>query len=270
MTSQIKQRSKAVTKDSAAGDTPLERAQGPSARKAYDQFKEFGGKKYTGMKVGRGHKWQYAAGEWVEKKVTPDKWEFHYAVGKKRAGHAPEGSGAPVGTEYHWYILADQTVTKLDANNYSTNMVGVKYKLAHKRADKASWNGSDRAQRKHLIEILEATAAELRAGLDEHASAEPPPADPASTNGKAVNKEGAGPASTNGKAVKESAGGANAVSRKESKVPSVRARGARHRATARQVGSTKQNGRGKRAVGRPRAAARAHERAHSAEGIPHA
>jgi hypothetical protein len=240
MTSQTKQRSKATTKDSAAGDTALERAQGPGARSAYDQFKEFGGKKYTGMKVGRGHKWQYAAGEWVEKKVTPDKWEFHYAVGKKRAGHAPEGSGVPVGTEYHWYILADQTVTKLDANNYSTDMVGVKYKLAHKRADKASWNGSDRAQRKHLIAILEATAAELRAGLDEHASAERTPADAGSTNDKAG---------------KEGTVGANAVPRKTSKVPSVRARGARHPATAGQVGSTKQNGRGKRAVGRPRAAA---------------
>ena len=27
-------------------------------------------------------------------------------VTKRRAGHAPEGSGVPVGTEYHWYIVA--------------------------------------------------------------------------------------------------------------------------------------------------------------------
>jgi hypothetical protein len=26
------------------------------------------------------------------------------------------GSGAPIGTEYHWYILAHQNVRKLDAN----------------------------------------------------------------------------------------------------------------------------------------------------------
>jgi hypothetical protein len=27
------------------------------------------------------------------KKITPDKWEFNYNVNKRRAGHAPEGSG---------------------------------------------------------------------------------------------------------------------------------------------------------------------------------
>jgi hypothetical protein len=45
------------------------------------------------MKVGRSHKWYYDKGEWKEKKITPDKWEFTYAVNKRRAGHAPEGSG---------------------------------------------------------------------------------------------------------------------------------------------------------------------------------
>jgi hypothetical protein len=113
------------------------------------------------MKVGRRHKWRYDAGEWIEKKVTPDKWEFSYAVPKRRAGKAPEGSGAPVGTAYHWYILADQTVTKLDANSYSTEMTGLKYKLAHRRADKQSWSASDRAQRRRLIQLLRDMIAEL-------------------------------------------------------------------------------------------------------------
>jgi adenosine deaminase len=36
--------------------------------KSYNQFKEFEGKKYTGMKVGRTHKWYYDKGEWKEKK----------------------------------------------------------------------------------------------------------------------------------------------------------------------------------------------------------
>src|SRR5262245_22860526 len=64
----------------------------------YNQFKEFEGKRYTGMKIGRRHKWYYDKGEWNEKKVTPDKWEFTFAVTKRRAGKAPEGSGVPVGT----------------------------------------------------------------------------------------------------------------------------------------------------------------------------
>ena len=123
--------------------------------KSYNQFKEFQGKNYTGMKVGRTHKWYYDKGEWKEKKVTPDKWQFSYDVTKRRAGNAPEGSGVPVGTEYHWYILANQNVKKLDANNYTTSMIGLKYKLAHKRADRNNWSLSDNVQRKRLIEILE-------------------------------------------------------------------------------------------------------------------
>jgi hypothetical protein len=123
--------------------------------KSYNQFKEFEGKKYTGMKVGRTHKWYYDKGEWKEKKLTPDKWQFTYNVTKRRAGNAPEGSGVPVGTEYHWYILANQNVKKLGANNYTTSMIGLKYKLAHKRAERNNWSSSDNAQRKRLIEILE-------------------------------------------------------------------------------------------------------------------
>jgi hypothetical protein len=129
----------------------------------YDELKEFGGKKYTGMKVGRGHKWKYDAGEWVEKKVTPDDWDFHYNVKKRRAGRAPEGSGAPVGTGYHWYILADQIVTKLDANTYMTEMAGLKVKLAHKRAGKSSWSASEKAQRKRLAKVLREMADRLEA-----------------------------------------------------------------------------------------------------------
>ena len=130
--------------------------------KSYNEFKTFEGKKYTGMKVGGTHKWYYDKGEWKEKKVTPDKWEFTYEVSKRRAGHAPEGSGVPVGTEYHWYIIADQNVKKLDANNYSTSMTGLKYKLAHKRAEKEVWSASEKAQRRRLIKIFEEMIAQLK------------------------------------------------------------------------------------------------------------
>lgn len=130
--------------------------------KSYNQFKEFEGKKYTGMKVGRTHKWYYDKGEWKEKKLTPDKWQFSYNVTKRRAGNAPEGSGVPVGTEYHWYILANQNVKKLDANNYTTSMIGLKYKLAHKREERKNWSSSDKAQRKRLIEILQGLIEDVK------------------------------------------------------------------------------------------------------------
>jgi hypothetical protein len=107
------------------------------------------------MRVGGSHKWYYEKGIWSEKKIAPDKWELTYSVNKKRAWDAPEGSGVPVGTEYHWYILAHQNVRKLDANNYATSMTGIKYKLAHKRADRLNWNTSENQQRKQLVQILE-------------------------------------------------------------------------------------------------------------------
>ncbi|WP_242457672.1 hypothetical protein [Pedobacter sp. BS3] len=101
----------------------------------YNKFKNFEGKQYTGMQIGRSHHWEYDQGDWKETKITPDLWEISYAVTKRRKGHgAPEGSGVPVGTEYHWYILAHQTARKLNANDYSTAMSGLKFKLAHKRA----------------------------------------------------------------------------------------------------------------------------------------
>ncbi len=127
----------------------------------YEAFKQFEGRRYSGMKIGRSHKWYYDRGEWKEKKITPDEWEITYAVKKRRAGKAPEGSGVPVGTQYHWYILAHQNVTKLNANDYSTSMTGIKFKLAHKRADHDKWSASDRAQRKRLIDLLRKVALSL-------------------------------------------------------------------------------------------------------------
>ena len=135
--------------------------------KTCNKYKDFEGKQYTGMKVGRSHKWYYDKGEWKEKKITPDKWEFTYAVNKRRSGRAPEGSGVPVGTEYHWYILAHQNVRKLDANNYTTSMTGMKYKLAHKRAEKEKWSGTDNAQRKRLIQVLQESISQLQREMAE-------------------------------------------------------------------------------------------------------
>jgi hypothetical protein len=130
--------------------------------KTYNAFKNFEGQQYTGMKIGRSHKWYYDQGEWKEKKITPDEWQFDYGVVKRRAGRAPEGSGVPVGTEYHWYILAHQNVKKLNANDYTTTMSGLKFKLAHKRADKPTWSASDKAQRRRLIKLLQRMIDQLK------------------------------------------------------------------------------------------------------------
>lgn len=128
---------------------------------SYDEFKQHEGRRYTGMKVGRSHKWYYDKGEWKEKKITPDLWEFSYAVTKRRAGRAPEGSGVPVDTAYHWYILAHQNVCKLNANDYTTSMTGLKFKIAHRRADSGKWSATQKTQRKRMIRFLQDVIEDL-------------------------------------------------------------------------------------------------------------
>jgi hypothetical protein len=129
--------------------------------KSYNTYKVYGEKQYSGMKVGGSHKWYYDKGVWRDKKITPDLWEIHYAVTKRRAGKAPTGSGAAVGTGYHWYILAHQNVIKLNADNYSTVLSGLKFKVSHKRAAKGSWSSSAAAQRKTLIKLFKEMIRQL-------------------------------------------------------------------------------------------------------------
>ena len=146
--------------------TPPEQPPREDIAATYDEFKEFEGRKYTGMKVGRSHKWYYDKGTWKETKITPEEWKVEYHVTKRRAGKAPEGSGVPVGTGYHWYVLAHQNVTKLNANDYSTSLVGMKFKLAHLRADKGTWSASTQAQRKHMVKILQGVIEDLEKEIE--------------------------------------------------------------------------------------------------------
>lgn len=125
-----------------------------SRKPSYDNRKQYNGKQYTGMQVGRSHHWDYDPGDWKETKITPDLWEISYAVTKRRRGKAPEYSGVPVGTGYHWYILAHQYVEKLNANDYTTDMRGFKFKIAHHRAGAPGWNVKGGTQRKRLIKFL--------------------------------------------------------------------------------------------------------------------
>jgi hypothetical protein len=138
---------------------------------SYDEFKDYEGQKYSGMKIGRSHKWYYDKGEWKEKKITPDLWQISYAVTKRRAGRAPEGSGVPVGTEYHWYVLAHQNVQKLNANDYTTSMTGLKFKIAHRRAESEKWSATDKTQRRRMIRFLRDVIEDLEQQQEEKAAA---------------------------------------------------------------------------------------------------
>ncbi len=108
------------TAKKAAQETAFRKARPKTKAKkdlsaGYNKFKTYNGQYYTGVQIGRGHHWNYDPGDWKETKITPDLWEISYAVTKRRVGKAPEDSGVPVGTQYHWYIIANQTATKLNA-----------------------------------------------------------------------------------------------------------------------------------------------------------
>ena len=128
----------------------------PSFQGGYDALKSFNGQVYKGMAIGGSHTWNYDPGIWKETKVEPDLWKIDFDTKKRRAKNAPKGSGAPVGTEYHWIIVAHQHVKKIDANTYETRLVGSKYKLAHKNASSNSWSvNTVKAQREREVELLE-------------------------------------------------------------------------------------------------------------------
>ena len=100
----------------------------------YDDIKEFKGKKYSGMPIGGIHLWNYDNAIWKEQKIAPDLWKLEFRATKGRRGRsAPEGSGAAAGTEFHWFVAANQVARKVDADHYETLMTGLKGKLGHKR-----------------------------------------------------------------------------------------------------------------------------------------
>ena len=135
---------------------------------SFDAPKTWHGRTYTGMKVGRGHHWDYE-GKWVERKLGPDLWEVDFVATKTRKGKgAPEGSGAPVGTEYHWFLApVAQSARKLDANTYETRMQGFKWKIGFRPATSATgdypWARTGETARQRASRLLEQTLGDLKA-----------------------------------------------------------------------------------------------------------
>ncbi len=132
-------------------------------RKMYNELKEYNGQKYTGMQVGGMHSWTYNNGVWNETKIAPDQWKFEFSCLKNRMHQAPFGTGALDKTEFHWYILADQRVVKLDENSYSTVMKGAKFKIGHKCPNWKNWSYKQTAYEDKIIQILEDVIAKLKA-----------------------------------------------------------------------------------------------------------
>ena len=131
----------------------------------FDELKEYNGKIYTGMSIGGTHHWNYNDGKWIETKKAPDRWSFNFNSLKTRMHSAPSNTGANVNTKYHWYIIADQIATKLDANSYMTSMKGVKFKIGHKRPHWKAFSYNYPQQdsyKKRVIGILENILEKLK------------------------------------------------------------------------------------------------------------
>ncbi len=132
----------------------------------FDEIKWFNGQRYTGASVGSAHLWNYPNGVWEETKITPDQWRIKFSSVKCRTNPAPEGSGAPLGTGYHWYIMADQCVRKVSKDEYQTLMEGLKFKIGHRRPYWKNWSYTYPEQssyRQKLIGILRQTLQQLEA-----------------------------------------------------------------------------------------------------------
>lgn len=132
----------------------------------YDDAKSHRGRRYTGMRVGGHHDWTYEGGRWQETKLAPDEWSFSFASPKHRRWKAPEGSGAPPGTMFHWLLVAHQRVRKVDEDTYETFMEGAKWKLAHRRPQWPRWSSEYPGQpdaRRRMIAVLEETLERLKA-----------------------------------------------------------------------------------------------------------
>ncbi len=124
---------------------------------SFNDIKTFNGMKYTGMTVGRSHHWDYLNSVWDETKLASDKWQFKFTSLKRRQAAAPVGSGVPLNTGYHWYIIADQRVIKADKDTYQTVMEGTKFKIGHKRPYWKNWSYAYSGQmtyRQRLIQIF--------------------------------------------------------------------------------------------------------------------
>jgi hypothetical protein len=87
----------------------------------YNDLKTYNGQAYSGMAIGGSHTWNYDPGVWKETKEEPDLWRIDYQTNKRRARNAPKGSGAPVGTEYHWLIVGHQVRNNSPAFRWTVN-----------------------------------------------------------------------------------------------------------------------------------------------------
>jgi hypothetical protein len=107
---------------------------------SFADVKEHRGVEHSGSNVGANRSWA-AAGRWQEVKVGAEKWGFKWEGSQVRLGsQAPAGSGADLGSEFHYLVLGHQFVRKADSNTYESRLAGSKYQIGHKRPGWLLWS----------------------------------------------------------------------------------------------------------------------------------
>jgi hypothetical protein len=64
---------------------------------------------------------------------APGRGKFQFFSTKTRNKPLPLGSGCDLGTQYHWLVVTNQCVRKIDADSYKTFMNGLKFKVGYKK-----------------------------------------------------------------------------------------------------------------------------------------
>lgn len=121
---------------------------------------EFEGNEYTGVRAEED--WSLGKGKWTESRRAPKEWDFIFETIALKAfkGHKP----MLVGSEHHNYILAHQKLVKTRNNTYTLKLEGIKFKLAHKEDESATWSANALARKNELIRILKKTLVDLEMG----------------------------------------------------------------------------------------------------------
>jgi len=117
---------------------------------------EFEGEAYNGLRATQ--TWAMGKGKWEEQPTGALSWDILFetiAVKPLKAG-----TGMPIGSEHHSYLLAHQKLVKTRNNTYQVRLEGVKFKLAHKETGE-KWSANAGVRHNNLIKILKQALNDL-------------------------------------------------------------------------------------------------------------
>lgn len=120
---------------------------------------EFEGEPYNGLRATQ--TWAMGKGKWEEQRTGAQSWEILFETIAVKP--LKTGTGMPIGSEHHSYVLAHQKLVKTRNNTYQVRIEGLKFKLAHKETGE-KWSANANVRRHNLIKILKQALHDLEMG----------------------------------------------------------------------------------------------------------